>query len=384
MCAVIILTLNTDRFICALAREAQMPFINVSIWKVFCRERETIVGKDHLGLAGAVIVDGKPHAFVEPAWPITRNQSITYGHIQFSGYSESLRIGLVLRAWDIDNNDKWVRYRGDVSKVTSALATAVEHLPVVGDIAGFILEHWPTVVDIFVDLDDNDELLKWAGYLDIPPSPPTGNASSEYEVRFARNDPTGFSDWDYSLFFVITASNPLPFTREPDARRSLAPKKGTKRDHWHGRWESPNCIVSISRSPEDFTLMKIKVESRDGRFPATEEYSYISPIERINTAVPPPSIAPLQKKQAIYQSMGRLDSIVLDKDKTNWCVTIPDASKPKTSGGDVVFLQKGLLEMFDVYLNGNLANQIEIRYLRPASANDVALPLDETLQKNLV
>ena len=362
-----------------------MPFANVGIWKLFCRDRETIVGKDHLGLAGAVIVDGKAHTFVQPAWTVTRNQSLSYHATPFSGYSESLRVGLVLRAWDIDNNDRWAMYRNDVSKTSDALAEAVGHLPVVGDVASFILEHWPKVVDIFVDLDDDDELLKWAGYLDLPFTPTSGATSEEYELRFSRRDPTGFSSWDYSIFIIITASNPLSFTRDPAPRRSLAPKTGTRREDWGGRWESLSCTVTIAESPDDFTLMKVNIKSRNGNFPNTEEYTYISPAERINTVVLPPQVAPLEREQALLLSMGHLGSVTLEQDKTNWTTAIPDPTKPKSSGGDVLFLQEGgMLEMFDVLLNGGASNVSQIRYLRPATRDTVALPLDEMLQKVVV
>jgi hypothetical protein len=365
--------------------EPKMPFINVSVWKVTCRERESAHGPDHLGVAGAVIVDGQPHSFIQPAWAITRNQSLTYIGPQFSGYSESMRVGLVLRAWDIDNNDQWVKHRDTIGEVTGALAEAVGHLPVVGDVAGFILEHWPAAVDFFADLDENDELLKWAGYMPIPSAAPNRTRSEEFELRFSRRDPAGLHSWDYSLFVAITASNPQPLVLAPPPRRSLAPKSATRKPHWYGRWESSHFVVSISDSPDSISLLSVRIESRNGLFPTIQEYPYIAAPERINTLYEPPAIAPMERQTALILAAGHTAPLTIPEEKVGWTVALPEPGKARTSGGDVLYLSDGgALEMFEVLHDGEPANQTEIRYLRPPSLLFGPLPVEEMFQKVVV
>jgi hypothetical protein len=225
-----------------------MPYITVSPYKVICREKETLEGKDFFALAGAVIVDGKATPFAMPARAMTRGSVEEWWPADvFNGYSNSLRFGLSVVAWDIDKNSKWVKNRDDVKEVSSAVAAFVEQLPVVGDIAGFIVENWPYAVDFFVELDKNDQVIKWSGYLDIDLPSPNRSNYRDFEIRSTRKDVTGYSDWDYSVYVGVTASNPQPFVEGPAPVRSQSPKKDTKFDDWVGRWEGQNVMVAISK-----------------------------------------------------------------------------------------------------------------------------------------
>jgi hypothetical protein len=171
----------------------------------------------------------------------------------------------------------------------------------------------------------------------------------------------------------------------PQPQRSLRPKPGTRREAWIGRWESQNCIVSISRSPDEFTLMKVIVESRYGRFPRTEEYSFISHPEPSDVFAVPPSDAAIDEEEALRLSIAGRGSLAPRQDPTGWTVAIPDPAKPKTSGGDVVRLQDGaMLEIFDVLLHGRAANQLQLHYFRPGAAGGVSLPIDAMLEKAVV
>ncbi len=362
-----------------------MPFVNVFISRVSCRDRETIEGKDHFGVAGATIIDGEPNVFVMPAHTITRNEQIRYWpNTLYDGYSNTLRIGLSVLAWDIDNNDQWAKNRDDAKKISTTVATIVGLLPVPGaDVAAGIVAGWPKAVDFFVDLDENDELVQWSGYVDFPLPAPNQSNYTEYELQFSREDPTGYSSWDYSIFFGIVASNPQPFTQGGPAVRTLAPKSNTEKLNWLGRWESENFHVTISRSPDDFTLLKVEVRSKHGVSLPTQEYGYISPATRVNRfALPPERIS---TRQALMLSIGSQRSALIG-DHSDWASRIPEPGKPKTSGGDIIELADGaFLEMFDVLLNGEPANVQEIRYFRPAAPGSIAvLTMDEMLKKILV
>jgi hypothetical protein len=363
-----------------------MPFVNVFISKVVCRDRETIEGKDHFGIAGAAIVDGKPAVFVMPAQTITRNEQIQYtSNTLYNGYSSTLRIGLSVLAWDIDNNDKWAKARDDATKISDVVAAVVAKLPipVVADVASAIIKNWPKVVDFFVDVDDNDELVRWSGYVDFPLPAPGQSGYTEFELKFSREDPVGFSSWDYSVFFGIIASNPQPFTDEPAGVRTLAPKTNTEQRHWLGRWESKNFHVTISRSPDDLALLKVHINPKNGIAAPTQEFGYVAAAEPINTAVLPPRV--ISRQQAMMLSIGKQRSVLLG-DRTEWTVAIPQPGKPRTSGGDVIVLAGGaLLEMFDVLVNGEPKNVYEIRYFRPAAPDSVAvLTMEEMLEKIVV
>lgn len=359
-----------------------MPFVTVTPYKVICRNKETLEGKDHFAMAGAVVVDGQVTPFIMPDRSMTSGQVESFGwpSIAFSGFSNTMRIGLAVLAWDIDNNDRWARARDDAKTVTEIAAKLAEHLPVVGDIAAAILEHWPFVVDAFVELDGDDQLISWSGYIDLHSPPPNTCSSRDYEIRSRRHDPTGYSDWDYSVFFDVAVSNPQPFTSEPPPTRTLTPRTGTAIQDWIGRWEANSLSITISRDPAAMTLLKLTIEWRSGQ-PATTQTSYVSGAERINPFVIPADIAeqPLTRQQVLLAHLSQDQALTIQRERCAWSVNAPPG-KPRTSGGDVIYLEDGaVLEMFEVLAGNQPTNVQQLRYFRPPLPGSLAhaFPIDE-------
>lgn len=366
-----------------------MPFVTVTPYQVICRNKESLEGKDHFAMAGAVIVDGEATPFMMPDRSMTNGQVESFGwpSVVFSGYSATARIGLAVLAWDIDNNDKWARAREDAKTITEVAAKLAEHLPVVGDIAAAALEHWPSIVDAFVDLDQDDQLIKWSGYIDLDLPSPNTTSSRQYEIRSRREDPTGYSDWDYSVFIDVSVSNPQPFTNNSNPVRTLAPMTGSSPSTWIGRWEAKSLSITISRDPDSLTLLNVTITWRSNG-QSTTQTSYISVPDRLNLAVAPPDITPepLTRQQALLIYMSQDRAVAIDHSSSGW-VDIQPVGKPKTSGGDVLYLEDGaVLEIFDVLIDGSPSNIREIRYFRPPQPGSLAfaLPLDEMANRVVV
>jgi hypothetical protein len=365
-----------------------MPFLSVTPYKIVCRDKETVEGKDHFAMAGAVIVDGQVTPFIMPDRSMTNGQIESFGwpSVAYSGFSTTMRIGLAVLAWDIDDNDRWARAREDAKAVSEIAAKLAEHVPVVGDIAAAVLEHWPYVVDIFVGLDQDDQLIKWSGYIDLHVPPPNTTSSRVYEIRSRREDPTGHSSWDYSVFIDVSVCNPQPFTSDSSPVRTLEPKSKTAPKTWIGQWEADSLTVTISRVPDSLALLNVTTRWKSGQ-ESTTQTSYIS-VPELNEFVPQPEIAPqpLTRQQALLISMGQNQAVVIDRKRSGW-VAIPPVGRPRTSGGDVLYLEDGaVLEMFEVLVNGDPSNIQEIRYFRPPQSGSLAFafPVDEMAGRAVV
>lgn len=257
--------------------------VKVRLGRVVCRDRESLSEYDQFALMGAVIVDGTTTTFERA--PIAVNERIAGSYsdsLVFSGSSSSRQIGLVLRGYDVDNNTKWKKNRAKVQEAMNTLADYVGYVPVVGEGAAAILKHWPKVVDAAVDLDKDDVLLSISTTVTLPEVSATlfKDSHHEIEVRFKRDDPTGYSDWDYSLSLLFTYSNlDVPsFGRSP--KESIRPFKRSRAKDWIGAWESPNVSCEIANSPHGRELLDVTVKVRSlGRTSETE--STAVPISKV-------------------------------------------------------------------------------------------------------
>ncbi len=230
--------------------------VSVQLGRLICRNKESSSAPhDIFALAGAVVVDGKRHPFAMPSVPINERQPWTYFETIYDGFSETPQIGLELLGLDIDDNEKWVNNREDAGKLAEKMSDLSEYIPVVGDIASWVIKAIPEVVDQFVEWDKNDELLKLTKNVDMAAEAavPYHEGSQTVEVKFSGSDPVGYSDWDYSLFVTVTCrfSPAVPFGNHK-VEKSLTPFINSRRTDWIGDWEggSVRCAVRAAKHSE--------------------------------------------------------------------------------------------------------------------------------------
>lgn len=261
--------------------------LEAKLGRAVCRDRESESPYDSFALSGAVVVDGKPYAFAKD--PVSANEtiSIVFGDdLLWQGTSGSNTVGLVLRGYDIDDNDKWRQHREEIGKYNDLLAKAIAALPGGGTVVAGVLKVWPDVVDQFVDWDQNDLLMSAAFDVELPPpsqfagAPPVWHAVSHRESGSSL-----VSSWDYEVFvhFRYTSGETVPFP-SGTPKVTYRPFHQSTLDDWIGTWDAtvktveptaPPVTCTIRRSAIGSTL-DVSVTERRG-VAQTYEYSDLTP-----------------------------------------------------------------------------------------------------------
>jgi hypothetical protein len=243
--------------------------LTIRIGRVVCRDPESLSEYDNFGLSGSVIVDGAVTPFAMETVAVNERIAATYANpVIFDGFADSRDIGLVLRGYDVDNNDWWMRHREEIAETSSDAAEVVEYVPVIGEYAAKILEKWPKVVDFFVDLDEDDVLLNHAQGVTLPEASPflTGKSHYAITIRFMRSDPTGYSDWDYSLPIHFEYQNVATPSLGHTAAETVRPLAGSQPSDWLGPWVAGKVSCHIAESAEVPNGFDVSVtEHADGR-----------------------------------------------------------------------------------------------------------------------
>jgi hypothetical protein len=239
--------------------------LEIRLDHVVCRDTESLNGRDNFALMGGVIVDGAWFPFVrDPISVITSARGVwPYDEERlFQGWMTSREIGLVLRGYDIDNNSAWKREREKIKKTMEVLATGVGFVPVIGDFAAKILKGWPLVVDGIVALDKNDLLLNHSQAVTLPDVPFTNPKATRHgvEVRFKATDPTGYSDWDYSLYLAFIYRNEdVPSFGGRRAEHTQHARRNSNAQEWVGTWVSDRVRCEIARSARGADLLDVRL-----------------------------------------------------------------------------------------------------------------------------
>ena len=194
--------------------------VEVTLDNIVCRDTESIHSSDKFALSGVVFTDlGQPAAFTFPIMRINSGETRQLGQLLFNGSSVAPKVGLVFQAWDIDNNESWVENRADIDQIVTAISDGVKFIPEYGTVAGIILDGAKEVVmnavDRFVDWDKNDSLIDYRVWHDLPPSSPYVPASVSFAIDGKREDPLGYSSFDYSLNVSIVSTPMPPLWPEP-------------------------------------------------------------------------------------------------------------------------------------------------------------------------
>jgi hypothetical protein len=240
----------------------------IQLNRVICRDRETLTTNDMFAMAGAVIIDGKVSTFTTTPMAINERMGWQSFHpnesVIYDGFSESRQIGLVLRGYDIDNNTWWKKNRKKLKEASDTVAEFAGYVPVVGEYAAKILKAWPKVVDAAVALDKNDVLLSLSTVVNLPDVSPMLFRKSFHpvDIRFARNDWTGYSDWDYSLQIGITYENLDVPSFGRVAKETVVPFRSSTSKDWLGDWTSDRVSCNIRRSGYGSGLFDVEVTER--------------------------------------------------------------------------------------------------------------------------
>lgn len=239
--------------------------LTISLGDVVCYDRESLSEYDHFALTGAVVVDGQVTAFA--CTPVAVNERIKSSlspRVVFDGFTDSRDVGIVLRGYDIDNNDGWAKHGDQIKEVSSHLADAVSYVPVVGEIAAAVLEHWPKVVDAFVDFDKDDLLLSHATTVTLPEESALDprRAFHSISVRASRDDITGYSNWDYSVGINFSYSNSDVPSLGHHLELTNKPVRLSAPEDWIGIWDGEKISCVLTASTHGAGLLDVIVEDR--------------------------------------------------------------------------------------------------------------------------
>jgi hypothetical protein len=219
-------------------------FFDVELDRLWCEDPESLHSNDKFALAGAVITDLDASGFAMPTMRPPRHQFSNFPsdlvHI-FSGVSSVPKVGLVLQAWDLDENEGWTENRDEIRAVSAAIAAVAKKKGgTAGNVIAAIAAAVPEVIDQFVKWDKNDELMNQTQWVDMPTGSPYTPVTTPLAVRFAKEERDlwpGSSKWDYTLHLFVTCTwLPLLGTTLPIEQLSEHPLRNSTLNLWVGGW----------------------------------------------------------------------------------------------------------------------------------------------------
>jgi len=397
-------------------------FVEVYAASVECADTESIASDDMFAIVGSVLVDGRSHGFITPAMAVGPGETHTMGGYPtgpgelYRGWSDSPRLGFIVRGYDIDDNEKWVRNRETIKEVVEAIEKITDDIPVVGDIVS-VAAKIPDVVDVFVDADSDDLVLGHIGWIDLTAGPPERTITEWTTIRTRRDDDTGYSDSDYTLNLrIVHRQTAGSFGDRPVPR--LRPHRGSGLDDWIGVWQGPHVDCAISRATSALGVSDVLTvqitEQVDGRTTQISERAVRINKPFLADAVTGPSNVPTSRQPEENQAgpligsgtvegrgagrdggaVGGIGSIRTERDErgeTRATESVVDvlgrsAGGRWTSRADYLSVdQDVVLELYQQRVGGEVVGA-RLRYLRPASipARAGAPQLDEMLAPRVV
>ncbi|MXQ13105.1 hypothetical protein [Microvirga makkahensis] len=230
-------------------------WVEVQLDKVICRDPESVTTGDLFFSLVQVVTDSDTRIILTPLRRLRSNESATYFESVYKGFVNEPAIGLVIRAWDKDVNRDWWENSIAVRQAIDSAENALKNTPAFGTVVGAVLNFAADfalgVVDQIVMRDSDDELVN---YTEILPLAGAGYGSAnkhtqQHEIKFRRSDPTGYSDWDYSLFLTISHYQTEPSfgtTTPPTWENFSEPSKPSRPQNWIGTWSSPEAGPVVS------------------------------------------------------------------------------------------------------------------------------------------
>jgi hypothetical protein len=242
-------------------------YVEVRVDKVVCRNPESVTTADRFAMISGAVTDRGPDGkvegeiFVSPLRLLRRNESASFFETIYKGFSSEPKIGLLLRAWDKDLNSAWVNNQAEIVEVKNKVAEALEAIPVVGDVGAFFVNFTYTGINVFVNADLDDELVsyfQWV-YFDQNRLGYDSQQLFPVEVKFSREDLTGFSDWDYSVLFTIAVTELPPGFGTSPKPTAWRPSRGSRASQLHGRYTGGSIECRIDLNPLNSNLMDVTI-----------------------------------------------------------------------------------------------------------------------------
>jgi hypothetical protein len=373
-------------------------FLDVYLDRVVCRNPESLTTGDFFALYGEVITDSDvAPPFVEPIRVLRSNETFAYHRKVFSGYAKAPTVGLLIRAWDKDLNSAWVKNEEDIKDITNEIADAIKAAPVFGtigeEILDFAVNYSLTVTDILVAQDTDDLLVDRRDWIPLD-NPGFNQRVLEHELRFSRSDPTGFSDWDYSLFLTIVyyeASPQFGTTIPPVWADFNAKTRPSLIDNWIGNWSSaeasPGVHAKITAGTRRYTLDVIITERGHAGFEMTSSTTGI-PISRVFVEAGHRELEVAGNPfQIDYSTVGSnlasnsvspLSRFLIESEHGGGAITrtsiYSEVATPTSVilkqqiGTDVLILNdQVILEAYRILRDGTDFGEVGLRYLRPVT-----------------
>jgi hypothetical protein len=367
---------------------------------IICRDTESLNGRDNFALMGGLVIDGAWVPFVRDPISVTTTMGRTSwpfnDELLFRGSMNSREIGLVLRGYDIDNNSAWKREREKIKKTMETLATGVQFVPFIGDFSAKILKGWPIVVDGLVALDKNDLLLNHSQAVILPDVPFTDPKYTHHgvEVRFRRKDPTGYSDWDYSLHLSFSYRNEdVPSFGGHRAEHTRHAHKNSNTKEWLGTWVSDRVRCEIGQSTRGAYLLDVRlteggreasvqIEDLAVSITRPDDIRFIRKGPNLVGGAAGGSVKPAAKGKTSIEGMpikavGHFGGM---SRKVDLAVKVPQR---ESTGADRLMLSNdAVLEIYALRDRGQPTPLRVLRYVRPYSKLSfvTALQVDEYLQ----
>ena len=219
--------------------------VDVTLQKVVCRDPESVTTGDRFVLSGAIFTDERAKAFVTPIRVLRTNESFTYNEPVFSGIAETPTVGIAFTAWDKDLNTAWVTNEPEIREKLAEIEKAIEDADIPGleeaySTLTYVADKVMQAIDVLVDHDVDDLLVDCKQWLQLEDVGPLVKHQRVHEILFKRSDPSGYSDWDYSLFFIIShyqITPPFP-TTHPGWAEFRESSKPSRVSDWLGSWRS--------------------------------------------------------------------------------------------------------------------------------------------------
>jgi|SRR5882672_7531882 len=229
----------------------------VGIDTVTCNDTESLHSSDKFALAGAVITDSSRTGFVMPMIRINSGNQFTYDRdirLVFDGLADSPSVGIVLQAWDLDQNDGWVDNKDDIVKVSQLISEGLAAIPTpftegAAAVLATATEIIPPIVDQFVKWDNPDQLMNMQQTFDFSDLAPYSPSMRDFSAHASHDDGIGYSSWDYSVAFSIRGEwDPVLFRPSgPLPAETDEPLQGTSLRSWLGDWAADDVFVTITQ-----------------------------------------------------------------------------------------------------------------------------------------
>lgn len=356
-------------------------YLKISVLRVDCRDPETLSSSgDLFSMSGAVVVDNAAQGFILPWRWLKSGGYATFGDTVFEGIADGPRFGLAFVAYDLDHNRKWEDNKDAITTSGQVLGQALGMLPFGGPM-GVVLSKAPAAIvgaiNWFVGNDDDDELTNYQEIIELP-APASSLKYHMFDVRFKGDDPTGYSDWDYTVSFSVQyyliapgfPGSPVSSELQPAQRTASKQWMSSTDMSWRGGQGDVDVTARIGRSAGLFGRGRLDV--------TVTEYVKGAETQTLSQEVPISRVF-LESGQRRLEADEPLWKVVLENSSPGGNQTrrsLHDAAKipgptigellRQQIGSDILVLQnRAVLEMYYRVAQDAGSISTELRYLRP-------------------